>query len=528
MEKPFDQDSSFEQGETDKSNFPRSILLVEDDPAHAQLISRALKNISVSVIHKESVSDALSYISESNIDLVITDLNLVTESGFELINSIAVQYPQLPIVVLTSSSNLNDAVRAMKEGAWDYISKHFSGNFSLHLELVIRKTWERAIEKEREIEAQAERNAFWMAASIADDGLAILDTSGTILYHNPVLARFLDLLSLASGGNRSDNIVSMISPVDFRLSQNLFEQIHISNDSIWKSELTVPDSKENFSQYFEIRLSTVISEFNEHEPSYDKMPFGITYHILWISDITKEKRSKEFERNILSSTTHDLKGPLAAILTSTELLLEDPLEKTVEKSMLRIASCARTSLSLVDQLLSLKRLQDGFMSIAPRTICLNEIAEELYEEYTPVAKSKEIKFALLKPDTSVNIFADSLAVKRICGNLLNNAFKFTEKKGEIILEIETLKSDVILKVSDNGAGIPHESQAMLFTMYKRLPEHGNIEGSGLGLYITKQLVDMHHGVLELKSTPGVGSSFTVVFKNELLEQVYKNIQESIQ
>jgi signal transduction histidine kinase len=492
---------------------PETILLVEDDHAHAQLITRALKSLSINVLHKDNASDAIECIPQAGVDIVITDLNLVTESGFDLISDVTAKYPELPIIVLTSSSNLDDAVRAMKEGAWDYLSKHFSSSFSMHLEMVIRKTWERAIEKQNEIEAQAERNAFWMAATIADDGLAILDSDGGILYHNPVFERFLDILSSASR-KKGSNIISMISPVDFRLSQNLFTQIHLANDSIWKSELKIPDSESNKASYYDMRLSTVISEHNESAVQ------DITYHILWVRDVTREKNSKDFERNLLSSTTHDLKGPLAAILTSTEMLLEESTEKTIEKSMLRIASCARTSLGLIDQLLSLKRIQDGFMQIHPKWISLTDLAEEIYEEYSAVAKSRNIRFVQLASDELLSVFADKIAIKRICGNLLGNAFKFTPAGGEVGLEIDSFGSDTIIKISDTGSGIPNEYQGMLFEMYERLTEHSSIEGSGLGLYITKQLVDMHHGVLELKSTPGIGTSFTILFKNDLLEKEY--------
>lgn len=503
----------------ENNNFPSRILLVEDDLAHVQLISRALKNCAVSVIHKENVKDALYSIVNDNIDFVITDLNLVSDSGFELISLVTEQFPHLPLVVLTSSSNLNDAVEAMKKGAWDYLSKHFSGNFSLHLELVLRKTWDRAIEKQKESEAQAERNAFWMAASIADDGLAIIDSGGNILYNNPVFKRFKDeIQEITNGDKKENNIISIISPLDFRLSQNLFEQIHINNDSLWKTELKLLLPETKISSYYELRLSTVISEITNDSIVEDGNSY--TYHILWVKNITKDKQAKEFERSILSSASHDLKGPLSAILTSTELLLEDSTSSSIEKSMLRIASCARTSLNLVDQLLSLKRIQDGYMSISPSMISLNDITNELFEEYSPVAKSKNIRFSLISSHENIELFADSLAIKRILGNLLSNAMKFTQSGGEVRIEIEKVKNIIILRVIDNGAGIPLESQDMLFDMYKRLPEHGKIEGSGIGLYITKQLVDMHHGVLELKSTLGSGSTFSVIFNNKSFQESY--------
>jgi signal transduction histidine kinase len=503
---------------------PQRILLLEDDHAHAQLIARALKGSHSIVTHKETVADALEYIRTHEVDLVLTDLNLVTESGFDLIAKLRQSSPHLPLIVLTSSSNLNDAVRAMREGAWDYVSKHFSGNFSIHLELVIQRTWERAIQKHRELEAQAERNAFWMASSLAEDGLAILDTNGLLLYKNSVFDRFLSVLNATgkSGKNETSNVVSLIAQHDFRLSQNLFSQIHVNNDSLWKSQLKCTESGKGTAYYFDLRLSTVISENrsnNIEATNHDSPGINeIRYHILWTRDITNEKKAREFETNLLSSTTHDLKGPLSAILTSTEMLLEEEISTPFEKSIHRIASCAKTSLGLIDQLLSVKTLQDGILEIKPKWIDLSDVAYDVFEEFDSVAKSKNIKFNFIRPDNEVPTFADLVSVKRIIGNLLSNALKFTPKDGEIVLEVELLKDASLIKVSDNGDGIAPEMQGILFEMYGRLPEHEEIGGTGLGLYITKQLVDMHEGVIELKSSQKVGTTFSVYLKKELEER----------
>jgi signal transduction histidine kinase len=500
---------------------PQRILLLEDDHAHAQLIARALKGSHSLVTHKETVADAIEYIHSNEVDLVLTDLNLVTESGFDLIAKIRQTAPHLPLIVLTSSSNLHDAVRAMREGAWDYVSKHFSGNFSIHLELVIQRTWERAIQKHRELEAQAERNAFWMASSLAEDGLAILDTNGLLLYNNSVFDRFLSVLNETSNpiANENSNIVSLIARHDFRLSQNLFSQIHVNNDSLWKSQLKCSDKHKGTSYFYDLRLSTVISENQSNKIEITGKESSIKnetkYHILWIRDITNEKKAKEFETNLLSSTTHDLKGPLSAILTSTEMLLEEDNSSPLEKSIHRIASCAKTSLSLIDQLLSVKTLQDGILEIRPKWIDLSAVANDIFEEYDSVAKSKNIKFNFIRPDSAVPTFADLVSIKRIIGNLLSNALKFTSRDGEVVLEVELLKDASVIKVSDNGDGIAPEMQGILFEMYGRLPEHGEIPGTGIGLFITKQLVDMHEGVIELKSSQKVGTTFTVYLKKEL-------------
>jgi len=194
-------------------------------------------------------------------------------------------------------------------------------------------------------------------------------------------------------------------------------------------------------------------------------------------------------------------------------VIEEEPGKFVEDMVLRIASCARTCINLVDELLSAKRLQDGMMEIHPDWIDLLEPTNEVFLDFESVAKSKGITFNLLKGSLFVPAFVDALAVKRILANLIGNALKFTPRNGEVTIEIDKTKQGAVLKVGDNGAGISPEKQARLFEMFGRLPEHTKIEGTGLGLYITKKLVDMQGAKLELKSSAGAGSVFSVRFNN---------------
>ncbi len=494
---------------------PQSILLVEDDRAHAQLISRALKGLTVKVSHVIAVSDAMEHLKHNQTDLILTDLNLVSSTGFEWLKLLKESGNDLPVIVLTSSANLEDAVRSMREGAWDYLTKQFAANFSSHLEIVLARNWERAQQKQREREAQAERNAFWMASSLADDGLAILNTQGGILYRNAAFLGFLEDLGVDRDSNTSE-LVSIISKYDFQLSQDLFSQIHIGEDSIWRSELAFERGSDQHQKYYELRLSTVQDRgylSDEVDLPTEVFKSGLRYHVLWVKDLTQIRVSEKLERDLLATTTHDLKGPLGAIITSTDLVIEEEPGKFVEDMVLRIASCARTCINLVDELLSAKRLQDGMMEIHPDWIDLLEPTNEVFLDFESVAKSKGITFNLLKGSLFVPAFVDALAVKRILANLIGNALKFTPRNGEVTIEIDKTKQGAVLKVGDNGAGISPEKQARLFEMFGRLPEHTKIEGTGLGLYITKKLVDMQGAKLELKSSAGAGSVFSVRFNN---------------
>lgn len=497
-----------------ESHLPASILLVEDDRAHAQLIMRALKGLVVEVTHVTNVQDAIQLLRKKDIDLILTDLNLVSSTGFELLHTLKGHGCEIPVIVLTSSANIEDAVRSMRDGAWDYLTKQFTANFSSHLEIVLERNWERALQKRREHMAQAERNAFWMASSLADDGLAILDFQGQMLYSNNSFLTLLKDLGVRDPEQKID-LIRVISKFDFQISQDLFSQIHISEDSLWRSELCFDSLQSDEKKYFELKLSTIQDDgFNDlqntHRIDREK---GLRYHVLWVKDLTQIRKSEQLERDLLATTTHDLKGPLGAILTSADLVLDENPDTFVSDMILRVASCARTCINLVDELLSARRLEDGLMEIHPEWIDITAVAEDVHQDFVPVAKAKNIHFTVVKSSQEILVYADVLAIKRIFSNLIGNALKFTPRNGEVSIDVEKKKNEVLVNISDTGEGICPEKQTRLFEMFRRLPEHAKVEGTGLGLFITKKLVDMHDAKLDLKSTQGQGTTFSIRFSN---------------
>lgn len=488
---------------------PAEVLLVEDDKAHAQLIARAIKGLSVKIHHVESIEEARNFLYTHTVDLVLTDLNLVTCSGLELVKELTETASELPVVVLTSSSNLDDAVKAMREGAWDYLTKQFTATFPRQLELVLGRAWTRAIEKRKEKEAAEERNAFWLATNLAEDGVAILSSRGELLFKNPVFDEFIKDLSAGHEEQlgESPSVTALIAQHDFQLSQDFFSQLVVGEDALWRSELRVDSVSDKGLKYFSLKLTTVIKKEDDLDDT------TLRYHILWIRDLTSLKLSATREKNILATTTHDLKGPLGAILTSTELMLEDEPTEMAEKMLFRVASCARTCVSLVDELLSARRLEDGMLDISKDWIDVMEVGADVYDDFMPVAKSKSIEFLFVRPEKEIKLFADKLSIHRILSNLVSNALKFTPPNGEVVLELEAVKNGVDIKITDTGAGITPEKQAKLFDMFSRSKEHAQVEGTGLGLYITKELVDFHDGKIVLKSKPGQGTSFLIALRN---------------
>ncbi len=497
--------------------FFSSALLIEDDPAHAALITRALKKVVEEVNHVSSGNDGLRAFETSFPEIVFCDLHLSDVSGLSILKTINELRPGLPIVVLTSSSNLEDAITAMREGAWDYMVKQFSEDLSDRIAFVVERIAERKISEMRELQVRAERDAFWVASHTAQDGLAILGRSGSVVFSNNA---FGDFCSTAKRYQFEEavNIIDLISHYNENVADSLRNELESDyGNSLWSKELTVEDLDNKTSRHFELSLSSVQVGGGHQSDFAEQLLPELRRYVVWVRDVTQRKDRERFQRDLLSTTSHDLKGPLGAILTCAELLQTShdiPVEKTHEL-LNRVESCARNSITIIDELLSARRIQDGVLIIKPQMLPLASVVEDVYLDFLPVAKSKSIDFTVKPIDQDVTIYADRLAFTRVLSNLISNAIKFTPSDGVVVVAAEVNGNDISISVSDTGAGIEAKERHLLFERYTRLDKHSDIEGTGLGLYVVRNIIDAHNGKVEVHSDIGKGTTFIVTLTNPL-------------
>jgi signal transduction histidine kinase len=477
-----------------------SVLLIEDEQAHAYLITRTLKPLLSNITHVGSGERGVDAVLSSYFDLVICDLNIPDKHGFEIVREISRLRPSLPIIVMTSSTNLADAIQAMQEGAWDYVVKQFSGSFFDSMQLVLQRTANRVHQQMRELELRSERKNFWAAAHSAQDGLAIIGSQGLVVFANTAFWNFAKLISKDAESTQPLNIAELVTIADEKVGFALKGQFQGGrSELLWNSELKLGE------RYYDLSLSSVkLEEIDEK---------AFSRFVLWVRDITRRKNQEKLQRELLSTTSHDLKGPLGAILTSAELLTDPNFlrSKKGEELITRIASCARNSISIIDELLSARRIQDGLLIVKPREINLAEVIEEIILDYQPLSKAKQMTFIgdAESPDTT--IYADKIGLHRVLGNLISNAIKFTPAGGKVEIRGRKVPGGTEISVSDTGRGIEPTLRHQLFEKYARLDEHQEVEGTGLGLFVTKNIVDAHGGKVEITSEVGVGTTFTLLF-----------------
>jgi signal transduction histidine kinase len=147
--------------------------------------------------------------------------------------------------------------------------------------------------------------------------------------------------------------------------------------------------------------------------------------------------------------------------------------------------------------------------VKPLWLSTSDALSDIVLDYQPIARAKAIDLSFTVGSTKERVWADPLALKRILGNLVSNALKFTPKGGRVVVSAERFPEATRLSVSDSGVGIDAKDRHLLFERYSRLEKHQTVDGTGLGLFVTKHLVDAHSGRIEVKSEVGRGTQFTV-------------------
>ncbi len=213
----------------------------------------------------------------------------------------------------------------------------------------------------------------------------------------------------------------------------------------------------------------------------------------------------------LDALSHELQTPLTALIASAGLLSEE-LSKDQKASTGRlIRNILQSSSSLkdrVNELLDLSREHAAGYNIEPALTDATSIFNKAVEEVTPLAKSKKQSLVTDIPQTPIMINADGRRLEQIALNLLSNAIKFTPQDGTITFRVREDKKNLVVSVSDTGSGISKEEQAKLFRPYYRIPgDRYRYPGLGLGLSITKQLIELHNGKIWIESEQTTGTTF---------------------
>jgi PAS domain S-box-containing protein len=213
----------------------------------------------------------------------------------------------------------------------------------------------------------------------------------------------------------------------------------------------------------------------------------------------------------LSSMSHELRSPLNAILGFAQLMESEspPPAPAQAENIGRILQAGWHLLKLINEILDLAVIESGKVSLSPESVSLSEVMSECQAMMEPQAQKRGIQMTFLQFDKAIFVKADRTRLKQIIINLLSNAIKYNKEKGRVDVKCTaTSPQRIRISVADTGEGLSPEKLAQLFQPFNRLgQEAGAVAGTGIGLVVTKRLVELMEGVLGVESTVGVGSVF---------------------
>lgn len=212
----------------------------------------------------------------------------------------------------------------------------------------------------------------------------------------------------------------------------------------------------------------------------------------------------------LSRMSHELRTPLNAVLGFGQLLEIEPLEPEQQDSVAHILKGGRHLLDLINEVLDISRIEAGELALSPEAVFVPELLQEAVDLIRPLADQSGIQLVVDQSGVCDGyVFADRQRSKQVLLNLLSNAVKYNRARGTVAVSCEqTSETSTRLRVSDTGPGIPAERLGQLFTAFERLgAEHTDIEGTGVGLALSKRLAEAMGGRLDVGTKVGKGSTF---------------------
>lgn len=254
-------------------------------------------------------------------------------------------------------------------------------------------------------------------------------------------------------------------------------------------------------------ISYLVQEFSR----FRRRTFGYQASLIQLKEDAEQ--ANEAKSRFMSRMSHELRTPLNSVLGFSELALnESKLAPEQRRQLEAIHQSGQHLLDLVNEILDLSRLESDTLEVTLEPVYLPDILDQCHLMTTPFAASHKVSLTVLPIDPSVCcVLADPLRLKQVLINLLSNAIKYNQDNGRVYVEVEAGASNtVFIRVRDTGIGFTQQETSQIFVPFERLNKSAaTVDGTGIGLSISKRLVELMNGSIDVHSVEGVGSEFSI-------------------
>jgi PAS domain S-box-containing protein len=472
------------------------ILIVDDDHSLLEALPQALRlrMAGVEIDTSDTAAGALQRLTETDYDAIVTDIKMPGMDGLALLNEIQAASPRTPTLLITGHGEHDLAVQALRGGAYDFIAKPIDRDyFVASLERAIQlKRLDRQVERQR---LALERHA--RVLEHVDDGVFLVDERGLIQHWNPAAQAVTGLAPDEVLGRRAEDALpgwDAMGPM-----------IPIA---------TVPGPGSTDAKTLPLEIDGRELWLSISGVAFEE---GVVYAF---RNLTEERALEELKGEFVATVSHELRTPLAAIYGSAQTLLRRDVEldaSNKERLLEVIASESERLTRIASDILLANNLDSGRLRLERRELDVVQLAREVVEQMRNVfAGRDDVTIELAAPASSEPVSCDGDKLRQVLINLVDNAVKYSPDGGRVELRIEPDEDLLRLHVRDEGLGIAHGDQQRIFGKFYRVDpqQSGGVGGTGLGLYISRELMRRMGGRISVASKEREGSTFVVELPRE--------------
>ncbi len=480
-----------------------NILIVDDEKGLRIGTQRLLEDEGYQVDAAENGELGIKYGTSKEYDIAVIDLKMPDIDGLDVLKEIKTTYPNTVCFIATAYASYDTAIQATRLGAYGYIPKPFTPEELIYQvengvkqrKLILEADRLKKEKEENLLEIASEKSRLNTIIKSISDGVLVINKSGELVYFNYAAIKYLNLGDLKIG-----------DPILERLHPDIIEQVNkilIAETILLKTFTTQIEILPNNELVIEAAITPI--------PHPDGSLAGA---VIVLSNVTQFKKIEIIKSQFVSMVAHELKTPLAAVQGFINIILDDSIDtsKEQQKDYLKRSTIRLKGLTdLVNDLLDISRMELKTKHREIEDVDLKNIISSTLQFLEFETKKKGIDVQLFIEKDLPSIKADQSEISRLFTNLISNATKYNKEQGTISITACVDKSYISIKVQDTGIGMKPEETKKLFSEFYRAKNENTrgISGTGLGLSIVKKIVESYYGKIDVDSSYGFGTTFTV-------------------